>query len=162
MAFRPGTEDGSEPERRSGNSEPPEASKLDEAADDSMPSSELDSQWQLAGDSDHEHDSGYSDLGSELDRASSPDPTLDALRFTSRQHGLAASSHLPADLAQVQTPHDALPSAATMWGSGDSALSGLRSCCTCMLCALFQELVAIHACEPAERSLNATGAHRQR
>ena len=68
-----------------------------------MPSSELDSQWQLAGDSDHDQDSGYSDLGSELDRASSPDPTLDALRFTSRQHGLAASSHAPVDLAQVSS-----------------------------------------------------------
>ena len=68
-----------------------------------MPSSELDSQWQLAGDSDHEHDSGYSDLGSDLDRASSPEPTLDALRLTSQQHGLAASSPTSADSAKVQT-----------------------------------------------------------
>ena len=107
MACRPEADGSSEPERQSGSSDTPEASKPDETADDSVPSSELDSQWQLAGDSDHEQDSGYSDLGSELDRASSPDPTLDALRFTSRQHGLAASSHLPADLAQVQALQDA-------------------------------------------------------
>ena len=90
------------------------AEQAEQASQHSRPGSETSltgGRWQLTGDSDHDQESAFSDLESELDRASSPSPsaTLSALRLTSQHHGHGGASSSqppssPAAASQVNGP----------------------------------------------------------